>query len=95
MDRRLLWEDDSEEGEEVDDDMIATEGERKGRGEREENERKVGEREREREATTTRERSADCKSVEGRRCCVWEVKPTEWVLRAHTSVINVDDDDQC
>jgi hypothetical protein len=55
MDRRLLWEDDSEEGEEVDDDMIATEGERKGRGEREENERKVGERERERGNNDERE----------------------------------------
>jgi hypothetical protein len=47
--------------------MIATDGERKEGGDREESTR---EREEEK-ATTTRERSTDCKSVEIRRCCVY------------------------
>jgi hypothetical protein len=73
IDRRLLWEDD---------DMIATEGEREGRGEREEVLRKVSERERERQRRQQRQRelqscrAADCKSVERRRLCVWEVRLT-------------------
>jgi hypothetical protein len=49
IDRRLLWEDD---------DMIATEGEREGRGEREEVLRKVSEREREREIGDNNDRES-------------------------------------